>query len=397
MDNNSINRLFYRARYIVLYLLLFLMAISYHPTIVTISHNAGYENGTILSRYITGVFIILLVLCITFSFWRSSFMRFYLVLSIIAILIGIIVYASYGNSLYVNETRSILLSFFAIIIGWSLNPSKKGIENMMVFFSLCILFSGLMQVIMNIGGFVIKGQYLADAKNSLGALLGTVIISMLIVRKSTDSKMMRLVSALMAVLGFVIILTVRARGALLSTILIGSLFFFRLAKKNNNSFVVVFFLLFLALLSLPFLPDVVTGYIYDSLFAGEQGEDFSSGRVVAYYQAIDFLSQGNNIWLGDVDQSYDFAYWIHNYVLLQVFRYGLLFSFPLLVLYFYVFLKSIKGTIHTQSALMGGGYPLLMILLMISLFEPTFPFGPGTATLFNFILFGTSLRNNAFV
>ena len=230
MDNNSINRLFYRARYIVLYLLLFLMAISYHPTIVTISHNAGYENGTILSRYITGVFIILLVLCITFSFWRSSFMRFYLVLSIIAILIGIIVYASYGNSLYVNETRSILLSFFAIIIGWSLNPSKKGIENMMVFFSLCILFSGLMQVIMNIGGFVIKGQYLADAKNSLGALLGTVIISMLIVRKSTDSKMMRLVSALMAVLGFVIILTVRARGALLSTILIGSLFFFRLAK-----------------------------------------------------------------------------------------------------------------------------------------------------------------------
>ena len=47
------------------------------------------------------------------------------------------------------------------------------------------------------------------------------------------------------------------------------------------------------------------------------------------------------------------------------------------------------GTFNIFNA----GYFALLIPFVISMAEPTYPFGPGTATVFNFILFGVALRD----
>ncbi len=49
------------------------------------------------------------------------------------------------------------------------------------------------------------------------------------------------------------------------------------------------------------------------------------------------------------------------------------------------------GTFNVFNA----GYFALLIPFIISMAEPTYPFGPGTATVFNFILFGVALRDTS--
>ena len=381
-------------RYIVLYIFVFLIAISYHPIIISMSRTAGYESGTILSRYITFVFIALFFLCITFSFWKSSFARHYFFLLVLVLVMSILVDAFFNNKMYFGATRDVALCFIAIVIGWSLNMGGKDIERLLLFFSLVVLFSGLMQVLTNIGGFVIRSQYLADAKNSLGALLSTVIISMIIVWRSSKASAARLVALFFSILGLVLIITIRARGALLSTVIVTLMLFLGYLRKNKVAIIIASFFI-LAFLSMPLMPDVVYNYIHDSLFSGTQNVDFTSGRLSIYESALEYLSESDNLFWGNVDQSFSLGSWIHNYFLLQVFRFGIVFSLPLLILYLFVFYHSARGLMQIKSPLSECGYPLVLVLYFISLLEPTFPYSPGTATLFNFVLIGGALRYKA--
>ena len=394
MTNQRGERLIHEIRYIVLYIFVFLIAISYHPVIISMSRAADYESGTFLSRYIMYIFILLFFLCITFSFWKSRFARHYFLLLILVFVMSILVDAFFNNRMYLGAARDVALCFIALVIGWRLNMGRKDIERLLLFFSLVVLFSGLMQVLTNIGGFVIRSQYLADAKNSLGALLGTVIISMMIVWRSSKVPFVRLVAFFFLILGLVLVITIRARGALLSTVIVGLMVFFGLIRKTNVAILLVA-LFFIALISLPLMSDAVYNYVYDSLFSGTQSVDFTSGRLSTYQSAIEYLSEGENLFLGDVDQSFNLGSWIHNYFLLQVFRYGIVFSLPLLVLYLYVFYLSAKESMRIRSLINESGFPLVLVLFFISLLEPTFPYSPGTATLFNFVLMGVALRNQS--
>ena len=84
---------------------------------------------------------------------------------------------------------------------------------------------------------------------------------------------------------------------------------------------------------------------------------------------------------------------VHNYPLRVLYEYGLFFSLPIISYYAYslilVLRKSLKSNIRSINCI---GYFLVMVPFIISFGEPTLPFGPGTATLLNFILFGYSLK-----
>ena len=85
--------------------------------------------------------------------------------------------------------------------------------------------------------------------------------------------------------------------------------------------------------------------------------------------------------------------WIHNYPLNRLFEFGLIFAFPVLLLYLYLLSRSIIQTIRSDNHnIYNIGFYLLIIPFIISMAEPTFPFGPGTATVFNYIIFGVALR-----
>ena len=136
-------------------------------------------------------------------------------------------------------------------------------------------------------------------------------------------------------------------------------------------------------------PDIID-YVSDSLFLHHE-EDFTNDRIERNIVGLHFLS--DHLWFGNLGVNEKFL-WIHNYPLEKLCKYGLVFSFPLLIIYVYFFVKvcrySFMSDIHNISNI---GYYILLIPFMISLVEPTFPFGPGTACAFNYILFGMSIRD----
>ena len=77
---NNIERTISVIRDVLLYVLLFLTAISYHPTIMRMSRYAGFESGTILSRYIVLLFGVVFILSFRFYTIKScKFVRTYLI------------------------------------------------------------------------------------------------------------------------------------------------------------------------------------------------------------------------------------------------------------------------------------------------------------------------------
>ena len=161
--------------------------------------------------------------------------------------------------------------------------------------------------------------------------------------------------------------------------------------KGKNFFVYLLLAVFVAVIVYLVLPSSVKDFVYNSFFQNYEGGDITTGRGGRNAAALEFLSY--HLLLGNLNQNVQIA-WIHNYPLNRTFEFGLVFAFPILLLYLFVLgkaiVKTIKSDNHNNYNI---GYYLLLIPFIISMVEPTFPFGPGTATVFNFLLFGVAIRN----
>lgn len=373
-------------RDLLMYVLLFVSAVSYHPTIVQISHQAGYETGTFLSKYIILLFVFVLLLSInTDTFKQSSLVQKYLVCLVIIFIVGLAVYTFFNNEKMLNEIRTFVIVLGAVFIGYDLKIDDKRLALLILIFSLPTMYSGLMQILVNIGGFQIMDQYLADSKNSLGGMLATVCLSLYYLSRCSTKKLLRLACLFLSIFVLVIMVTIRARMAMLSLICVG-FFYYYLLKRDKSIFINLLLLSVAALVFFFLLPDSILNYVELSMVAGSQGEDFSSGRLETYKDAINYLSL--HPFLGNIYQDNHIG-WVHNYLLLKLYDFGILFFWPILVLYFLVLIRSITNSFHyAPKDIRCFGCVCLLIPYVISLAEPTYPFGPGTVTVFNFILFG---------
>ena len=379
------------ARYWVLLLLVVLITISSHPTIMAMTYAAGIENGTILSRYIIMVFGALFVMCLNpKSMLKSKMIRKCWFLWFFIVLYYLIVLAIFGKRSMMGDVRSIAICLVAIMIGWQMDLNEKRFKILLLVFSGVILYAGLMQVFTNVGGFVILDQYHTDNKNSLGVMLSTGAIIFLILAMNSQKKpILRVVYYVLAVLTFVVLLTIRARAASLTTILMVLYVLYERFKGKNF---ILYLGLGLALLVIVYLvlPSSAKEFVYNSFFQNYEGGDVTGGRTERNIAALEVLA--GPPFLGNLDQNVSVG-WVHNYPLNKLFEYGLVFAFPVLLLYLYLLflttVKTIRSDNHNNYNI---GYYLLIIPFIISMVEPTFPFGPGTATVFNFIIFGMALK-----
>ena len=384
----SSNNFIKNIRDLLLYLLLFVSAISYHPTIVRMSHLAGYESGTILSKYIVMLFGVVLFLSLnTKAFKNSKLVKKYVFWLFVIFVVGLIVLTFFNNNRMINELRTFLIVFGAILIGYDLrlNDQKKYI--LVLAFCLPTMFSGLMQVLVNVGGFQIMDQYLADSKNALGALLATSCFSLFYLYRSSNRPVFRAVLLFLAIFSLVIVVTIRARMAMLSLFMVG-VFYYYLLKKNGSFIISLLKIGVVAFFAILLIPDSMFGYLESSFTAGSHGENISSGRFGTYKEAISYLSF--HPFLGDILRENQIS-WIHNYLLLKLYNFGVLFSWPIIILYFIIIFRAAKNSFRFHpTSVECYGFVCLLIPFFISLAEPTFPFGPGTVTVFNFILLGMS-------
>ena len=353
------------------------------------SEAAGYESGTILSKYILLLFAVLFMV----SFLRTTkhiptLLSKYLIWTALIGFSGIVLFMIYQNKGLITILRTFFIVFASVFVGWTLKPDRKRLTWMLMVFSLATLFSGLMQVFLNIGGFRIATLYLTDSKNSLGAMLASSVVALLFIFINQDKGRLRVFSLACAFLGLVIILTIRARAALLCVFLVGLYMLMYNSRMKKLLPWIIAGGVVLVVGSL-FLPVNIFDYIKQSMTAGTQGDDITSGRMHTYISALSYIA--SHPLVGDVRKETT-IFWIHNFPLRYMYDYGLLFCWPILGLYLYLIIFSIRRSSQTKMGYLYAGYTILFVPYIISMFEPTFPFGPGTVTVFNFILLGSSER-----
>ena len=373
-------------RDVLLYILLFATAISYHPTIINMSRIAGYENGTILSRYIIMLFGAVFILSLNISILKKSrFTRNYVIWLSVIFVASLILVAFYRNRIMLHECRAFVIVLGSIMIGYDLRITRSQLVTIVLVFCLTTLFAGIMQVLVNNGGFRIANQYLTDSKNSLGAMLATGAFSLLYLYRFLNKRFSKNLTLVCFLLTLVVIVTIRARMALVAVALVLLLYYF-LATRNRNVLITVLALGAISIIGIVFMPGFVLDYLDASFTAGSQGSDFTSGRLYTYGEAISYLIQ--NPLLGNVERLNQIG-WIHNYPLLKVYDYGLLFSWPILVLYVIVgFHALFMARRYDSMSIVCFAGSCLLIPYLISMAEPTFPFGPGTVTMYNFLMIG---------
>ena len=373
-------------RDVLLYILLFVTAISYHPVIIRASRIAGYENGTILSRYIILLFGAVFILSLSISLLKNSrFYRNVIIWFAVIFVFALVIQAFYRNRDMIRELRTFAIVLGSIMIGYDLKLEKRQQVFMILVFCITVLFSGIMQVIMNNGGFVIANQYLTDAKNSLGAMLATSCFLSVYLFLNFSKRISKYLAMALVLLTFLVMVTIRARMAVVAFGFIG-LYYYFLIKKNRNIILTLLICAIILFVGILFMPSSIVNYLEASFTAGTQSEDFTSGRMYTYLQAISYLSQ--NPLFGNVQKLNQIG-WIHNFPLLKIYDYGLLFSWPILVLYVYICIHAVILSRRFEPlSITCLGSTCLLIPYMISMAEPTFPFGPGTVTLINFILLG---------
>lgn len=381
---------------LVLWLLVILavfVALSSHPTVVDMSRSAGIEKGSILSRYIIVVFVILFLLCFGWKeITKSKQIRIYSYYVIWILVFSAFTLGFFSDNKLLGEVRALVICLVAMSIGWQLRLSEPQMRIVLLVYAIGALYVGFMQVTNNIGGFVIEDQYLTDNKNALGVMLATSIAVLVYIATEVHSRKIWLVFLWLGVVAlFAVILTIRARAATLIAFFTLLLIIYR--RVHQSYFILVMAAIpAVVLLGMLILPFDLIDFVTNSFVSGFEGGDITSDRSIRNQMALNYLS--SHPLLGNLQHGSEYFGWIHNYPLLQLFNNGLIFGLPIICLYVYLFLIIIKGSLRSKVDNIGEvGYFAALVPFIVSLAEPTFPFGPGTATVFNFILLGVAIKS----
>ncbi|MEE0863980.1 MAG: hypothetical protein U0L61_02470 [Alistipes sp.] len=372
---------------ILLIALVCIIAYSYHP------NNFDISGEVISNSYIKYAALILIALyTLSISAFKETLSNTHIRNLIIltgCIFINFFLLYAVGLTNTINEIRSILICLSAVIIGGALKLNNNDIVITSLSYIIAVLFIGYLQISQNIGNFIIEDTYINTAKNAFGpmiAIAGT--LSILIMLSSNSNRLIRILAAITSVISLLEVATIRARLATIILIIIYTYIIIKWIKSvnyNNKVFYVIIFSFIFALLFYG-----LSEYIWDSLTQNKE-DDITSGRINTYYDAIDIFT--SSPLLGNLSLNREVG-WVHNYLLLKLSEYGLIFSLPLLVLFFYIVHIIISGLKKRNIFIpQNYGYIILIISFLVSLGEPTYPFGPGTTNLIPFMLLGISMNS----
>lgn len=370
-----------------LIILLSFSALSYHPMFANFVTESDAANP--LSKYISFTAVLALALHIKVKEWfASAFIRKF-------VLFGVFSFAMYFVLLIFFQTsensdvKNVFMALTFILIGYSSRLSQKGWVMALLCYSIVVLYSTMMQIMQNLGGFVIQDLYLQYGKNQLGLITASVAIATCFRGLTEKNKKLMFILLLIACLALVFTITIRARAAFISTFMILSLLIYKKFKmiKSNSAkpFIVVFIVL--AIISVLCL-DSVNNYIVSS-FTQNQGTDITSGRLERNAIAINIISESPLLGNLLLVESYPS---VHNYLLRILSSYGFIGAIFLVCLYIYFAVYSIRHMVNSKLDFNKIGYFIILLPFILSMEEPTYPYAPGTAVIFPFVLFGYSLK-----
>lgn len=386
------SKLFLSARFLSLVLLMLLTALSYHPSFAKFVTDGEGQNP--LNKYIYLALGITVILHLQFKrIIKNKFARTFVAYIALIAVTGKLLQAFNISDNYISEAQNCFMAFTFLFIGYNAKLNRDQLLILLILYGAMVLYTTLMQIMVNLGGFTLSPTYIQYGKNALGVMTSSSCVALAYYGLIDHRKRVKITTIAMAVLLLIFTITIRARASFLSTfILLGFIVFRKVIadKKTADIFMRVFFIFLICAFVLAFSPDTissVSNYIYES-FTLNQGDDLTSGRMDRNEIALGIIE--NNPFFGNlaIGQHYE---WVHNYFLRQFSSYGFIAGFPLLALYLYITFFVLMNTFKSNLSFRTIGFIAVVIPIIISLEEPTFPYAPGTASILSFTMLGFSL------
>lgn len=292
------------------------------------------------------------------------------------------------------------IPFFVVLISLGTRFNDEELKRILAFYVIGVTIMGLVIVFYYVNGFLITSTYAIPAKNQRGPMIGyATLLSIISIFKGkfpTTGFLNKYFNLVLLSINFLVILTFRNRASILALAL--CIFLILLStieyKQSIDKWFIIFFVLSIFIILTTFgLLDNLYIFIWDSITLNydiTNLESISAGRMDTYIEALRFSFQQPVA--GEIISNSGLIGIPHNYILYNWVNYGILLSLPLTIFYLYLWHFSIRNIIKNIK----NSLPvwLLLFSLIVSIFEYTYPYGPGVSQLFMWFLLGQFLVRN---
>lgn len=271
------------------------------------------------------------------------------------------------------------------------------------FYEVLAAILGAWAVIHYNSGAAISRAYVVESKNQIGPILGIACLAALffaLKRWAVGGGRSAVAGIMHSVLATTLLLSmlyVRNRSGIVGVTIVGCMMVFHALGRLSMVRKVVVALLGACAASLAIVFDAfgsIAGFYWDSLTLNYDPSDMdsvSAGRLEGYRWALRFIWE--NPLLGESGSPGDVAMIPHNYLLNKWVLYGLVGAAPFVLYYLGLWWRVLArgGRASASSELSQLSRALLLFVLLVSLVEYSYPFGPGTSTVMVWFILGLDL------
>lgn len=323
------------------------------------------------------------------AIWKVGLFRAF-ILTLVGEVILLGAFSLVGAKVAWGPIMNLLMVFMFLLISF-MNLSLKQYKRVLQLFLIGTLFSGVSIIFTYGGGFVINDLYMPVPKNQIAPVLSLGFFVAFFSGNQLSKSRYKYYYWGIAFLLFVCVCVFRARANMVA-VLIGLLVYFIFYKRKIG---VILLISVFAVIVLIFTP--LGGFVYDAFFANYDVTDLNSisaGRTDTYEVSLKFI--GDNWLLGGLNSSIENYHqgYVHNYLLYTLENYGILGGILLVVFYLRLMLEVGKSNILGYK---NGFYVLgcfvFIVPLVVSLFEYTYPYAPGSAVFMAYFCLGQYYRS----
>ncbi len=360
---------------------------AYHPVFFSTGEAANNTPIVMVLFVLLGVLSIITIRRIGLK--RRLIKSMFLCTVAITIISYILLFS--GLNIDSSEAIAYIQVMIGVILGYNLSLSLNQWHIVLRTYMLTSLIMGFMLVTNMVGSFQIVEQYLVSGKNASGVMIAISGAIAFYLARVDKSRLLRAFDYLVLALLLLELLVFRARLATLSLFLLVLLFLYK--ERSIKLLIGVG----IAVLVVAVISPAAKSFITDSFFMNKE-TDITSGRGELNSGAITIIS--NSPLIGNLN--HDFTILdetnVHNYVLKRLSDFGLIISLPWIIIYLVIGITVIKRFywINHSNRFHLISYLLMILLLLESFGEYSYPFSPGTITLIPFIMLGVAERERVF-
>lgn len=278
---------------------------------------------------------------------------------------------------------------------------RRDLRNLAIAYVLAVIFVGVATVPLGNAGTGEAAVHYIYAKNQVGPILGiaTITCFWLVVRPYAlwvrpSPRLIRLIGLITAGLLFTMLVALENRAGIIGVLIVTLIVLLSEYWQSPTSVrirLTASVLVISIAVGLSGVAGAAGRSIWDSLTANRDVgnvDDLSSGRVSLIEDALAFIP--DHFLLGNLFSDPAYLGVPHNYVLNKFVQFGVLGSVPFIALYVGLWRRALKGRgdAGPGEEIRDLSGKLLLFLLFVSLWEYSYPFGPGVSSAFVWMLMG---------